>query len=72
MSVEIEIVRQASDDVVAALSQLLPQLSTTAKALDHEAVGRLLAFPANTVLVARAQGRIVGTLTLVIFPLPSG
>ncbi|MEV0228133.1 GNAT family N-acetyltransferase [Nonomuraea sp. NPDC050786] len=72
MSVEIEIVREASNDVVAALGQLLPQLSTTAKALDREAVGRLLTFEANTVLVARVQGRIVGTLTLVIFPLPSG
>ncbi|MEU7899230.1 GNAT family N-acetyltransferase [Nonomuraea sp. NPDC049152] len=72
MSVEIEIVREASDDVVAALSRLLPQLSTTAKALDREAVGRLLAFESNTVLAARVQGRIVGTLTLVIFPLPSG
>ncbi|MEV4114281.1 GNAT family N-acetyltransferase [Nonomuraea sp. NPDC049695] len=72
MSVEIEIVREASDDVVAALSRLLPQLSTTAEALDREAVRRLLAFESNTVLVARVQGQIVGTLTLVTFPLPSG
>ncbi len=28
--------------------------------------------PVNTVLVARSQGEIVGTLTLVVFPIPSG
>ncbi|MFI7617287.1 GNAT family N-acetyltransferase [Nonomuraea terrae] len=72
MSVEVEIAREAAPDVVAALGRLLPQLSTTAKALDHEAVARLLAFSSNTVLIARVQGEIVGTLTLVTFPLPSG
>ncbi|MFI7641143.1 GNAT family N-acetyltransferase [Nonomuraea sp. NPDC049400] len=72
MGVDIEIIREASDDVVAALGRLLPQLSTTAKALDREAVARLLAFESNTVLAARVQGQIVGTLTLVTFPLPSG
>jgi ribosomal protein S18 acetylase RimI-like enzyme len=72
MSIEIEIVREASDEVVAAFDLLLPQLSTTAKALDRDAVARLVDFGANTMLVARLQGRIVGTLTLVCFPLPSG
>ncbi|WP_067142690.1 GNAT family N-acetyltransferase [Microtetraspora malaysiensis] len=72
MGVEIEILREASDDLVTALGRLLPQLSTTAKALDRETVARLLAFEANTVLGARLQGRLVGTLTLVTFPLPSG
>ncbi|PZG21203.1 GNAT family N-acetyltransferase [Nonomuraea aridisoli] len=72
MSVEVEIAREATPDVVAALGRLLPQLSTTAKALDQEAVARLLAFASNTVLVARVRGEIVGTLTLVTFPLPSG
>ncbi|MFI7043913.1 GNAT family N-acetyltransferase [Streptosporangium sandarakinum] len=72
MDVEIEILREASDEVVAALGLLLPQLSATAGAPDREAVARLLAFEANTVLAARLRGRIVGTLTLVAFPLPSG
>ncbi|WP_420847168.1 GNAT family N-acetyltransferase [Nonomuraea basaltis] len=35
-------------------------------------MGRLLAFEANTVLVARMEGQIVGTLTLVVLPLPAG
>jgi ribosomal protein S18 acetylase RimI-like enzyme len=31
-----------------------------------------LTCPTNTVLIARADDRIVGTLTLVIFPIPTG
>lgn len=55
-----------------AFGRLLPQLSTSAKPLDHEAVGRLLRCDSNVVLVARVAGEIVGTLTLLLFPLPSG
>ncbi len=72
MSVEIEMVREASDEVVAAFARLLPQLSDTAMSLDRDAVSRMVACDANTVLVARVQGEIAGTLTLVMFPVPSG
>ncbi|MFD7132890.1 GNAT family N-acetyltransferase [Streptomyces sp. NPDC059894] len=72
MSVEIEAVREASDEMVAAFARLLPQLSSTAVPLDRDAVTRMVASDANTVLVARVQGEIVGTLTLVMFPVPSG
>ncbi|MEU7000195.1 GNAT family N-acetyltransferase [Nonomuraea sp. NPDC046570] len=72
MGVEVEIVSEVSEEVVGAFGRLLPQLSVGAKALDREAVARLVAFDANIVLVARVGGQIVGTLTLVVFPLPSG
>ena len=39
--------------------------------MDHDAVTRLLACDANTVLVAGVQGQIVGALTLVMFPAPT-
>ncbi|WP_037911957.1 GNAT family N-acetyltransferase [Actinacidiphila yeochonensis] len=78
MGVKIEIVRSADDEVVAAFGRLLPQLSRNAVPLDREAVGRVIACDANTLLVARvggpdgSAGEIVGTLTLVLFPLPTG
>lgn len=72
MSVEVAVVREANDELVEACARLLPQLSSTAVPLDREAVGRLLASDANTVLVARVEGEAVGMLTLVMFPLPSG
>jgi ribosomal protein S18 acetylase RimI-like enzyme len=70
--VEVRVVRQADDEVVAAFGRLLPQLSSGAQPLDAAAVAALLAADVLTVLVARVGGRIVGTLTLVVFTLPTG
>ncbi|MFC4497432.1 GNAT family N-acetyltransferase [Streptomyces ovatisporus] len=72
MSVEVEVVREATDEVVEAVTRLLPQLSSSAGAPDHESVDRLVRSDANTLLLARAEGRAVGMLTLIMFPLPSG
>ncbi|MFI2211348.1 GNAT family N-acetyltransferase [Streptomyces sp. NPDC020141] len=72
MSVEAEVVREATDEVVEAVTRLLPQLSGSAPAPDRESVDRLLRSEANTLLLARAEGRAVGMLTLIMFPLPTG
>jgi ribosomal protein S18 acetylase RimI-like enzyme len=72
MDIQVEVIREASQELVDAFGRLLPQLSSTAAPLDREAVARMVACEANTVLVARAEGMIVGTLTLVLFPVPSG
>ncbi|MEU2259061.1 GNAT family N-acetyltransferase [Streptomyces sp. NPDC019645] len=73
MSVEVSVVREANDESVGAFARLLPQLSSTAGPLDHEAVGRLLTGDATTtVLLARVEGEVVGMLTLVMIPLLSG
>ncbi|MFJ9802695.1 GNAT family N-acetyltransferase [Streptomyces wuyuanensis] len=72
MSVDVAVVRDANDESVAAFARLLPQLSGRAGPLGHEGVRRLLACDANTVLMARVGGVVVGMLTLVVFPLPSG
>ncbi|MFI2313615.1 GNAT family acetyltransferase [Streptomyces sp. CB00072] len=72
MSVGVEVVQHPTQEVVEAFGRLLPQLSTSAKPLDHEAVGRLVRCDSNVVLVARVAGDIVGTLTLLLLPLPSG
>lgn len=72
MKIGIETARQADQELVDALGRLLPQLSSTARPLDVEAVRRILECDANTVLVARGGRAIVGTLSLVMFPVPSG
>lgn len=56
MSVVIEAVREASDEVVAAFGRLLPQLSAGAAA-DREAVERVVGSEGNTVLYERAGFR---------------
>ena len=72
MGVDIEIVREATDEVVTAMAWLLPQLSTSAPPPDAAALSRLIAWDSNTLLLARVDGAIVGTLTLVMFPIPTG
>jgi ribosomal protein S18 acetylase RimI-like enzyme len=72
MDVRVDTVRAASQELVDAFGRLLPQLSSTARSLDYEAVDRMVTCDANTLLVARASEAIVGTLTLVLLPLPSG
>ena len=72
MSVDVEVLTEVTGDVVEALARLLPQLSTTAPPLDAEALSAIVAAPASTVLLARVDGQIVGTLTLAIFPIPTG
>jgi ribosomal protein S18 acetylase RimI-like enzyme len=72
MTVEVEVVRETTDEIVDAFGRLLPQLSSSAEPLDREAVERLVREEASTLLVARDGGDIVGTLTLVLFRIPSG
>jgi ribosomal protein S18 acetylase RimI-like enzyme len=72
MSVEIEAVRQVTDELVDAGRRLLPQLSSSAALLSADDLTRITSHQATTLFVARAEGIIIGMLTLVTFPLPSG
>lgn len=72
MSVDVEILSEVTGEVVEAFGRLLPQLSSSAPPLDAEALSAIIAAPASTVLLARLDGAIVGTLTLAMFPIPTG
>jgi ribosomal protein S18 acetylase RimI-like enzyme len=72
MGVTIEVVGQVGDELVEAFGRLLPQLSRSAGALDAEQLRAIVAWPGNRLLVARVDGAIAGTLTLVVFPIPTG
>ena len=54
------------------MRNLLPQLSASAGQLDQAAVQRIVSSEAITLLAARLDGRIVGLLTLAMFPIPTG
>ncbi|HXJ50893.1 MAG TPA: GNAT family N-acetyltransferase [Burkholderiales bacterium] len=72
--IEVSVVTEATEEVVAAFSRLIPQLSTTASPPDRELIAQIISAPSNTVLVARDRSngaRIVGTLTLVMFRIPT-
>jgi ribosomal protein S18 acetylase RimI-like enzyme len=72
MSVQVEIANEVTDELVASLNRLLPQLSTSAAALSESDVEALVTSPATVVFIARDGGSIVGSLTLVVFPIPTG
>ena len=64
---------QATPEAVAALTRLLPQLSTSAPPLTAEAVEEMVRSDASHVLIATGDdGEILGTLTLVVFRIPTG
>ena len=73
-TVEVLVATQATDEIVAAFARLLPQLSTSAPPPSREALAEIIGAPCNAVLLARdkaAGGTIVGTLTLVVFRIPT-
>jgi len=72
VAVEVERVQQVTAELVEAFARLLPQLSRSAVPLDTEALERLAGWNGNCLLVARVDGAIVGTLTLAMFPIPTG
>ncbi|MGB8195760.1 MAG: GNAT family N-acetyltransferase [Acidimicrobiales bacterium] len=72
MSVDIEIASAVTPELVESLNHLLPQLSTSASLLTSSDVQSLVDVPAVTLFVARSEGQIVGSLTLVVFPIPTG
>jgi ribosomal protein S18 acetylase RimI-like enzyme len=72
VAVEVELVSAVTDEVVEAFGRLLPQLSRSAPPLDHAALAQIVSAPAVSLLVARTDGLITGTLTLAMFPIPTG
>lgn len=64
---------EATDEVTAALERLVPQLSRSNPPPSRDAVAEMLASPAITQFVARADdGAIVGVATLATFRIPTG
>jgi ribosomal protein S18 acetylase RimI-like enzyme len=72
MSIEVLLLREVTDEEIRAINRLLPQLSKSAPPLDAAALQRIASWNGNSFLVAREAGEIVGMLTLVMFPIPTG
>ena len=70
MTATIEIVETPTDEVVAALARLLPQLSSATPPNASE-LATIIA-GGSTVFVARVDGAIVGSLTLVMYRIATG
>ena len=72
MTVQVEIAKRVDNDLVVAFQRLTPQLSKSNPAPSKEQLESIVASDSSHVLVARVDGVIVGSLTLVIFHIPTG
>jgi ribosomal protein S18 acetylase RimI-like enzyme len=72
VTVQVEVLGEVTDEALGAFGRMLPQLSRSAPPLDRSALAAIVGCPANTVLISRSAGLINGTLTLVMFPIPTG
>ena len=70
----VEAVEEATPDIVAAISGLLPLLSKSAPPPSQDQIAEIVESPVSTLFIAKDDrtGEIVGTLTLVVFRIPSG
>ena len=70
--IEVQVCLAVTDELVEAMEQLIPQLSSSNPPPGRVELEEIVASPATTLFVARHGGRIVGALTLVVFRIPTG
>jgi ribosomal protein S18 acetylase RimI-like enzyme len=71
MTAVIEVATEASEELRLALAHLLPQLSSSPPPT-AEQLAELIAHPDSVLFVARLDGAIVGSLTLIEYRIPTG
>jgi ribosomal protein S18 acetylase RimI-like enzyme len=70
--ISVEVATEVDRDLVDAFARLVPQLSRSNPPPSDEQLREIVASPASSVLLARdGDGRIVGTLTLIVFRIPT-
>ena len=72
VTVSVEVLTSVTPEIVAAFGRLVPQLSRSAPPPDAGTLARIVGSPAVSLLIARNGEEIAGTLTLVVFPIPTG
>jgi ribosomal protein S18 acetylase RimI-like enzyme len=73
--IRVEECNEVSDELVAAMALLVPQLSSSSPPPDAEALMEIVESGSTHLLVAiddDAGGAIVGSMTLVVFRIPTG
>lgn len=68
--VRIETVTEATPEVHAALTRLLPQLNSQLPIPTMERMQAIVSDPAVTLLIARDREKIVGTTTVIVYTTP--
>lgn len=72
VTASVEIAQTVTDELVAAFEHLVPQLSKSNPPPSREELAEIVAAESTVLFVARVDGRIVGSLTLATFRIPTG
>jgi ribosomal protein S18 acetylase RimI-like enzyme len=72
MAVVVEKAEKVTEEIVAAFEVLIPQLSSSNPPPSRESLEKIVQSPATELFLARVDGRIVGSLTLAMFRIPTG
>ena len=73
VTITVETTVEVTEELVEAFERLTPQLSSSSPPPGAEELAEIVRAPATDLLVARdGDGRIVGSLTLVVFRIPTG
>ena len=72
MTVEVVVADKVDDELVAAFASLIPQLSSSSPPPTAEQLVEIVASPDSVLYLARLDGRIVGSLTLAFYRIPTG
>ena len=74
MSVVVEEAAEVTPELVEAMARLVPQLSRSSPPPGRRVLEEMVSAPGTRLLIARlgGGGPIVGTLTLVLFRIPTG
>ncbi|MEJ7799390.1 MAG: GNAT family N-acetyltransferase [Ilumatobacter sp.] len=72
MSLDIRPADRVDDELVAAFADLIPQLSSSSPPPSAEVLQAIVDSPDSVLYIARVDGRIVGSLTLAFYRIPTG
>ena len=73
MAISVREATEVTPDLVAAFARLIPQLSSSSPPPGDDELREITASPATVLLVAEDEGgRVVGSITLVLFRIPTG
>src|SRR6266702_7421002 len=67
----IEAATEATQELLDALTTLLPQLNPRIEPLSMERLSRVVGDPATTLLLVRDDGRIVGAAAVLVYATPA-
>ncbi|MCU1364218.1 MAG: TDP-fucosamine acetyltransferase [Acidimicrobiaceae bacterium] len=72
MTLTVEKAQFATAELVVGLNRLMPQLSSSAEPLTSNDVDALIHSESTTLFIALDDANVVGTLTLIVFSIPTG